>query len=284
MTGVAGILRGALLCSVLAQSSQPPLPNVSSDELARRVRQGVHLDAQIQKDFTYLEQRREVKISKLGKVTIGPPRTFQVLPDPTPGQTYKRLIAENGVPLSANELARRDAERRKDIADAQERIRRETPAQRTERLERVAFESRQREQILDDAFRVFEARIEGRTAVDGHPVLIAHLTPRRDADVATREGRWMKQFEGQLWVAEADYQVVRIDMRATSDVTIGWGVVGRIHKGSRVLAVRRRFANAWLPAETTYEASGRTLIFRPFQFSVTTLYSEYKRRDKTMND
>jgi hypothetical protein len=94
----------------------------------------------------------------------------------------------------------------------------------------------------------------------------------------------MKQFEGQLWVAEADFQVVKVDMRAVGDVTIGWGVVGRIHKGSRVLYARRRFENAWLPAETTYEASGRTLIFRPFQLNVSTTYSDYKRRDKSMND
>jgi hypothetical protein len=92
----------------------------------------------------------------------------------------------------------------------------------------------------------------------------------------------MKQFEGQLWIAEADYQVVRIDMHAVGDVTIGWGVVGRIHKGTRVVYMRRRFENAWLPAETTYEASGRTLIFRPFQFKVTTTYSGYQRRDKSV--
>ena len=284
MIDAARTFGATLLWAVLSQALPPPLPNLPPGELTRRVREAVRLDEQIQKEFTYLEQRRDVKISKLGKVTIGPPRTFQVLPDPTPGQTYKRLIAENGVPLTAEELARRDAEHRKNIADAEERARREMPAQRSDRLERAASEQRQREQILDDAFRVYEARIEGRTIVDGHPVLIARLTPRKDADVATREGRWMKQFEGQLWIAEADFQVVKVDMRAVSDVTIGWGVVGRIHKGTRVLYARRRFENAWLPAETTYEASGRTLIFRPFQFNVSTTYSGYKRRDKSMND
>jgi len=120
--------------------------------------------------------------------------------------------------------------------------------------------------------------------VDGQPVLIVHMTPRRDAAVATREGRWMKQFEGQLWIAEADAQVVKIDMRATSDVTIGWGVVGRVHKGTRVFYLRRRFEHAWLPAETTSEASGKTLIFRPFQFNLTTTYSDYRRRGKNVTD
>ena len=278
------LLAGAVLCASLTQIAHPPLPDVPADEVSRRVRQAVALDYKIQSGFTYLELRRDVKFSKLGKVTVGPPRTFQVIPGPVRGQPYKRLIAEDGVPLSAAELARRDAEHQKDLADAEERARRETPAERAARLERGASEQREREQILDDSFRVFAARIEGRTTVDGRPVLIARMTPRRDAAVTTREGRWMKQFEGQLWVAEADYQIVKIDMSAVSDVTIGWGVVGRVHRGTRVLYARRWFENAWLPAETTYEASGRTLIFRPFQFKVTTTYSDYRRRDKSMND
>jgi len=61
-------------------------------------------------------------------------------------------------------------------------------------------------------------------------------------------------------------------------VTLGWGIVGRIHEGSRLRFMRRLFEQTWLPVEVTYEASGRTLLFRPFRFSVTTTYSDYKRR------
>jgi hypothetical protein len=264
---------------------QPPhqaLP--SSAEFGRRVREAVRLDYQLQANYTYIERRRDVKISRLGKVTIGPLRTFQVMPSPVSGQSYKRLIAVDGQPLSAEELARRDAEHVNDLKEAEAQQARETPAERQERLERAAGEQRQRDAILDDAFNAFDATVERRDVIDGVPVLVARMKPRDDAPVKTREGRWMAHFEGYLWVAEADYQVVKVDMRATSDVTIGWGVVGRVHKGTRVFYLRHRFDNAWLPAETTYEASGRTLIFRPFEFHVTTTYSDYRRRDKTVAD
>jgi len=284
MIGLTRLLGGTLVWALAAQTAAPSLPVIPSAELSRRVRHAIRLDYQLQKEFTYVERRQDVRISKLGKVTIGPPRTFEVLPDPVPGQTYKRLIAINGVPLGADELARREAEHQKDLAEARERIRRETPPERAARLEKAGSEQRRSDQILDDAFRVYEARIEGRQIVDGQPVLVTRMTPRRDVDVSTREGRWMKQFEGQLWVAEADYQIVRVDMRAVTDVTIGWGVIGRIHKGSRLVYQRRHFENVWLPSETTYEARGRTMIFRPFEVNVTTTYSGYKRRDKSMND
>jgi hypothetical protein len=264
--------------------SQAPLHAPTSAELARRIREAVRLDYQTQADYTYVERRRDVKISRLGKVTIGPVRTFQVLPSPIPGQTYKRLIAVDDKPLSSGELAKRDAEHAADLEEAQARQARETPSQRAERLERAASEQREREEILDDAFKAFEATVERREIVDGMPVLVARMRPRKDPPVTTREGRWMSHFEGYLWVAEADAQVVKVDMRATSDVTIGWGVVGRVHKGTRVLYVRRRVESVWLPSETTYEASGRTLIFRPFQFIVTTTYSDYRRRDKNTAD
>jgi hypothetical protein len=271
-----------LMCTAAAPV-QPPPPFPSQGEFVRRLRQAVRLDYQLQQDFTYVEHRRDVRISKLGKVTIGPLRTFQVIPSPVTGQTYKRLIAVEGTPLSAEELARRDAEHQRDAQAAVTRAQRESPAERAERARNDADAQRQRETILEDAFRVFEATIVRRETVDAVPVLVARMRPRPGAEPLTREGRWMTHFEGELWAAESDAQIVRIDMRATSDVTIGWGVVGRIHKGSRVLYARRHFENAWLPAETTYEASGRTLIFRPFRFNVTTTYSNYKRRDKTVN-
>ena len=271
-----------LMCTATA-AVQPSPPFPSPGELARRLRQAVRLDYQLQQDFTYVEHRRDVKISKLGRVTIGPLRTFQVIPSPVSGQTYKRLIAIEGTPLAPDELARRDAEHERDARAALAREQRESPAHRAERVRNDTEAQRQREAILDDAFRVFEATIVRRDWVDEMPVLVARMRPRPGAEPLTREGRWMTHFEGELWAAEGDAQIVRIDMRATSDVTIGWGVVGRIHKGSRVLYARRHFENAWLPAETTYEASGRTMIFRPFRFNVTTTYSNYKRRDKTVN-
>ena len=136
--------------------------------------------------------------------------------------------------------------------------------------------------MLEDAFRVFSATVVGQETIDGQSVLVADVKPRPNARVTTREGRWMTHFAGRIWVSNSDAQIVKVEMQAESDVTIGWGVVGRIHKGSRVRFVRRRFENVWLPAEATYAATGRTLLFRPFEFSVTTTYSDYKRRDKSV--
>ncbi len=249
-------------------------------ELERDVWQGLQLDAKLRAQFTHLERRRDVTISRLGKVTIGPLRTFEVHPSEQPGGTYKRLLEVDGKPLTAAELATRDAEHERDLREAAARDGSETPRQRAARLEKALEGQRHRDAMLADAMNVFQATVTGREWVEGQPVLVADVKARPDAHVTTREGRWMKRFAGQIWIAEANHQVVRLDMRALQDVTIGWGVIGRVHAGSRVLATRQYLENVWLPASLTYEASGRTLLFRPFQFTVTTTYSDFRRQGK----
>jgi hypothetical protein len=153
----------------------------------------------------------------------------------------------------------------------------ESEAERAKRLEKEREEIAERDAVLDDALAVFHARFEARGRIDGQPVFVVGLAPRQHARVATREGRWMKEFEGRVWISEAGHQIAKLDLRARDDVTIGWGILGRVHEGSRFTFARRWFDGAWLPAEVQFDASGRTLLFRRFDLDLVTRYSEYKR-------
>jgi ribosomal protein S21 len=243
----------------------------------QKVRDAVRLDYEIQKEFTYIERRRDIRLSKLGKVTVGALRTFEVYPAVPPGRTYKRLIEVDGRPLDAMELARRDAERQRTVREMEERRRAETPRQREARLKAEANDRQEREAILDDALAIFEPTFTRRDAIEGQPVFVAQIAPQPGAGVRTREGRWLKEFAGEVWISTTDYQIVRLDMRALDDVSIGWGIVGRVSKGSRFVFARRKVEETWLPAEVTFEASGRTLFFRKFQIATTTTFSDYRR-------
>jgi hypothetical protein len=270
------VLSAALLFSIA--SALPSQPPPAPDEFGRRVRMAFQLDPQIQKNFTYLERRRDIKVSRLGKVTVGPLRTFQVYPSDGPGGTYKRLIEIEGKPLPPDELARRDAEHAQDLRDAEAGAGTDGPRPRSEQMREAEEAQRDRAAIFADSLAVFQATYAGRETIEGEPVIVADLKPRADARVSTREGRWMKHFSGRMWLAANDYALVKLDMRAFEDITLGWGVIGRINEGSRVFYKRHRFEHAWLPAELTFEVTGRTLLFRPFNVNTTTTYSAYKRR------
>ncbi len=268
---------GLLLLGCLQPATFASNDQVDLQAVARGVRQAIQIDLAQRSHFTYISRERDVDISKLGKVSLGPLRTFEVYPGSKPGETWKRLIGVDGKPLDPAELARRDREHERDLLKKAEREKTETPRQRAARLQEEAEEIRERDAILEDAYAVFELGFICRETLDGQPMLVLSLKPRAQARVATREGEWMKQFSGQMWVSEPGYHIARLDLRALDDVSIGWGVVARIHSGSGFTFVRKKIEDAWLPSELTVEGSGRTLLFRKFQVKTVTTYSDHKK-------
>ena len=257
----------------LVSECGPPPPDPAA--LAVRVRDTLRREYAEPPRFTYIERRRDVDISGLGKVSVGPLRTFEVYPT-ADGDEYKRLIAVDGKPLDPAELARRDAEHERHVRRRAERERTESAGRRSARLRKDAEERRDRDEILDDAAAVFALSFVCREILNGEPVLVLALKPRPDAHVRTREGGWMKKMEGRMWVAEAGHHIARLQLRAFEDLSIGWGVVARVEAGSGFDYVRKRVGDAWLPSELTLEGAGRTLLFRRFEVRTVTTYSNHQ--------
>jgi hypothetical protein len=279
VAAIAALVLAAVLLrtsSVWSAAQAPALP--ARDPFMAMVRSAIRLDQDLQKDFAYIERRRDARVSALGKVVVGPLRTFETAPVTEPGRTYKRLIAIDGKPLDPLELQKRDAEHLADLDEEARKRSRETPAQRAKRLERAAREQREDLAILADALAVFDPSIVAREQIGGEATIVVRLTPRPNARTTTREGGWMKQFQGRGWFVEADGQLARLEMHAFDDVSIGWGIVGRLHKGSGIVVERRRVGQLWLPARLTFEGTGRTLMLRPFDVTLLREYSDYKSK------
>ena len=109
---------------------------------------------------------------------FGPWREFEVYPSEVPGETYKRLVSVDDVPLAPAVLERRDAEHRKTVLDQLEQIRVETPAQRQKRLAKKARERQEEQDVIDDVFAVYDIAVLGRETLDGRPTIVTSLTPR----------------------------------------------------------------------------------------------------------
>jgi hypothetical protein len=80
------------------------------------------------------------------------------------------------------------------------------------------------------------------------------------------------------WVSEDDDQVVKVQFETLSDIFVGWGFLGRVNTGSRLTLERRRVnEEVWLPARTTIDLTGRTLLVRSFSVQAVTEFSDYKK-------
>jgi hypothetical protein len=173
-------------------------------------------------------------------------------------------------------LRKKDAERQR---EAEVYARKLGNARERAQLDRLR-EKRRREEAerVADVFRVFESAMVGREVVDGHTTIVFSLTPRPRAEVRTREGRWLRAFKGRAWISESDYELVRLDVEAVDSISIGLGVLARMHKGTTA-SFRRRKVNdeAWLPAGAEYRFSARVLLLKAMREIGTVEFSNYRK-------
>jgi hypothetical protein len=276
--GIAGgILVGLALGVVPSATDRPSETLPDRDAFVAEVRARLRTDEELQNQYTYVEKRQRIRISKLGQVELGDTRLSEVYPGSQPGQRYRRLIAVNDVPLDATVLEQRDAARQKFLADRAEILTNETPAERASRERRQAEIRRRQQDIVDDVFGVFEMRVVGEDVLDGQRVIAVSLTPRAGVAPRSRTGRYFPKFHGTAWVTAGEYQVVKADLEASSDVLVGLGLVGRVHKGSRFTFERKRINEVWLPARVVIELVGRTLLVRKFSVRAVTEFSDYRK-------
>ena len=270
----------ALVCiAVVAPASQaqdPPLPN--PDRFLQQVRQHLDTDEERQAGYMYVEKRREQKLDSAGKPTGESLKVFESYPG-LPGEgRWRRLIAEDGRPVPPADLEKADRERRAHAEEYARKLAKDPERERA--IETRERERRKREQAesIDDVFRVFDIRMIGRETLEGHGTIVFSLTPRPGVKTRTRDGNIMRNFSGRAWVSESDYEVVRVDLEAVNNVSFGFGLLARVHKGSQA-SFRRRKVNdeVWLPALATYTGSARVALVKVMRRGGVMEFSDYKK-------
>jgi hypothetical protein len=250
----------------VAAGRERPLPERRAfvEEVRKRLQDE---NRRLLSQYTYMERREEIDISAFGGVSVGPVKVYEVYPSLEPGNTWKRLIAVDGEPLSPEELARNDREHRRHLRERAN----ESPRECEKRLEREEEERREEAAAIAEAFDLYEIRLVGREMLDGYPTIVATLDPKPGYEPRTDDGKWMKKVRGRAWVHEFDHELVRLEVEVLEDITVAWGLIGRVHQGARALLERTKVnGEIWLPKRTWVDASGRTLVFRSFDIEATT--------------
>lgn len=254
-------------------NSLPPeaLPEVSA--FAASVRARLRSDRALQAQYTFLERREEVTMSKLGKVKEGPVKVYEVYPSVEPGNTYKRLISIDGKPLSPTELEKNDQVHQKHLLERMN----EPPEKKAKRERDEAKERAEEQRAIDELFALYEITLVRREIIDGHSTILAALEPRRNYKPRTDDGKVMKKIRARAWVHETEYQIVRVQVEALEDIGYGLGIVGKVYKGTEGEFVRTKVnGEVWLPARARVNAKGRAL-FRKFAIDSVTEWWQYKK-------
>jgi hypothetical protein len=268
---------GAALClfSLSPLTAQErPLPNY--DAFMTQARARLASDDVRQSGYMYIERRTEEKLDGSGRTMHTSQKVFEVYPG-IPGEgRYRRLIEEDGRPTPPEKLASEDRARQK-VAETYVKTL-STPAGRRTDADRQEKVRQEDAAAIDDLFRVYMIQFVGRESVDGRETIVATLTPRAGVTPQTADGKMMRHFAARAWIDEADYELVRVEVEALDDLSIGWGLFARVHKGARATYQRRKVDDdKWLPAQVTWSGSGRLLLLKRLRERGRADYSGYRK-------
>jgi hypothetical protein len=266
----------AALSIAILGAQDRPLPD--QEAFLKETRKHLQRDSSVQRSYMYVETRREVKLDKDGGIEEQSVKVFESYPG-LPGQPrWERLISKDGRPVSAEDLAEQDRDRAKKATDMAQRLETE-PAKEEARQERGWQKLRsERDEAVADIYTVFEVKMTGRERIEGHDTIAFVLTPRPDSEPKTREGELMKHFTVRAWISETDYELVRLEADAIENLTWGFGMLARLHKGAKLSFLRRKINDeVWLPAVMSYSGSARVGLLWTLRRTGSSEYSGYKK-------
>ena len=268
------VLIAVLIAAAAVSAQERPLPDF--DTFAAEVKKRLATDQERQSGYVFVERRTEQKVDGSGRVTSETVKVFEVYPGLPGEERYRRLIEENGQRVVPDKLARQDRERQQDVesyAKAQASESQRQKAAREQEKVRRRFDA-----AIDDLFRIYDIRMVRREPIDGHSTILATLDPKDTARPQTDDGKIMRNFKARAWISESDYELVRVEIEAVRDLSIGMGLLARVHKGTIASFERRKVNNeVWLPAKATWTASGRLLLARRLRLRGISEFSGYKK-------
>ena len=269
--GLACLIAGSTLAA-----QDRPLPDQQS--FLAETRKHLQTDSTLQSSYVYVETRREQKLDKHGRTSKESVKVFESYPG-LPGEArWERLVAEDGRPVPAEELAKQDRERQKSAAGMVQRLAEDASKERARQEREYQKARREREDAVNDIFNVFTIRMIGREQIERHETIAFVLTPRPDAKPKTTEGRQMKHFNVRAWISESDHELVKLEAEAIDTLSFGLGVLARLHKGARLSFLRRKVnGEVWLPAVASYQGSARVGLLLTLRRGGTSEYSGYRK-------
>lgn len=266
----------ALLYVTALVAQERPLPD--QERFLGEVRKRLRTDSSLQSSYIYVETRREQKLDGRGRVKQESVKVYESYPGLPGEERWERLISENGRPRAASDLEKEMRDRQKK-AEALAREATEQPAKQQARQQReYAAQRREFDAVLDDLTLVYTIRMERRESINGHETILFSLTPRPDAKPRTREGSQMRKFMVRAWVSETEQELVRVDAEAIDTLSMGFGLLARLHKGAKLSFLRTKVnGEVWLPSRVSYSGSARVGLVAVLRRSGTSEFSGYRK-------
>jgi hypothetical protein len=164
--------------------------------------------------------------------------------------SVKRLISRNGQPLMDAEAKVEDERLLRFIRDP-------------EKLAKQKRDGMQDGKNAEELLRMLPDAFNWKVQSEDAEKITLHFEPNPSFSPPDMQGRVLGQMAGELVVDKGQNRIATISGRLTEDVTIGWGLLGRLHEGGTFRVERRQVApELWQITETHVHIEGKALFFK----------------------
>lgn len=213
--------------------------------------------------YIYMERNEDRRRDLEGRVkseVIGVSRTILVN-----GVPFEQLVERNGRPPSAEE-ERKQKERL-------DKLKRETPDQRAERLRRQADEN---SALVREVPKAFDFQLVGEEVLNGRPAYVLHATPHPGYHAQGKYGSMFSKVAGKLWVDKQDLGWIKVDGQVIQPFSMGLFLV-RLLRGSQIKMEQTRIDDGiWMPERVEVRASAKIFFVKSLVIDRVLTYSEYR--------
>lgn len=180
------------------------------------------------------------------------------------GQLSRTMLI-NGQPLTAEQRQKDEERMHKFVVDPEER------ARKNKREKEDSAKAIQMLKAIPEAF-IFK--------YDGMEEDQVRLTfsPNPGYDAPNRELEVFRAMQGKMWIDRNARRMTRIDGTLTEDVTFGWGLLGRLHKGGTFNVVQKQVGpDHWEVVSTDVNMKGHAIIFKTINVKQHEVLSNFRR-------
>jgi len=213
--------------------------------------------------YTYLERDEDRRLDSEGRL-----KSQEV--------DVSRMILVNGVPFE--QLVERNgkvpsAEEERKQQEKLDKLKRETPEQRDERIRKQAEENTS---LVREVPKAFEFQLVGEEVVKGRSAYVLQATPRPDYHVQGKYGKMLARVAGKLWVDKQDLGWIKVDGEVIQPFSMGLFLV-RLLRGSQIKMEQTRVDDRiWMPERVEVRAAAKILLVKSLVVERVLTYSEYR--------
>ena len=180
------------------------------------------------------------------------------------GARFEQLVERNGQLPSAEEQKKLDQDF--------EKLKHETPEERTARLGK----EQENRSILRDLLEGFDFRLLGEEVLGGRPTYVLQVTPHPGYHARGKYGKMFSKVEGKLWIDKLDFGWIKVEGQVTQSFSMGL-FVARVQRGSRIVLEQTNVGDAvWVPQRLEVRGSARILFLKSLTVERIFTYSDYR--------